>query len=241
MPLLSISGLSKSFGGLHAVDDVSFEVEEGRICGVIGPNGAGKSTLFALLTGFYPATKGQWTLDGQPLRGLAPEAICKRGMVRTFQIVQPFPGMTVVENAMVAAVHRSRSRGEAQQWADEALQWVGLSAKRDYPIGSLTLSDKKAMEMAKACASGARVVLLDEVMAGLRPTEVERVVQTILTLRRERRLTFLIVEHLMDAVMALSDEIVVLNFGALLARGTPAEIRRDPRVLEAYLGVGVNA
>ena len=241
MPLLSISGLSKSFGGLLALDNVSFDVDKGQIVGVIGPNGAGKTTLFNVLTGFYPATRGDWTLADQPLKDLSPESICWYGMVRTFQIVQPFPGMTVRENAMVAAVHRSRSRKEAGQFADEALQWVGLDVKAEQAIGSLTLADKKALEMAKACASGARVILLDEVMAGLRPVEVERVVQTILTLRRERCLTFLIVEHLMDAVMALSDKIVVLNFGELLAQGSPAQIRRNPTVLEAYLGVGVDA
>jgi len=241
MPLLSVSNLSKSFGGLLAVNDLSFDVAEGQIVGVIGPNGAGKSTLFAVLTGFYPANRGEWSLDGRPLRGLAPEDVCKRGMVRTFQIVQPFPGMTVLENAMVAAVHRSRSRAEATQHAEEALRRVGLMARRNLAIGSLTLADKKALEMAKACASGARVILLDEVMAGLRPMEIERVVQTILTLRKELGLTFLIVEHLMDAVMTLSDSVIVLNFGALLAKGPPAQIQRDALVLEAYLGVGVGA
>lgn len=142
---------------------------------------------------------------------------------------------------MVAAVHRSSSRKQAEKFANEALHWVGLDVKADQKIGSLTLVDKKALEMAKACATGARIILLDEVMAGLRPVEVERVVQTILKLRRECAMTFLIVEHLMDAVMALSDKIVVLNFGSMLAQGTPEEIRRDPKVLEAYLGVGVNA
>jgi branched-chain amino acid transport system ATP-binding protein len=241
MPLLSVAGLSKSFGGLRAVDDLSFDVEEGSITGIIGPNGAGKSTVFALLTGFFPASGGAWSLAGRQLRGLAPEAICARGMVRTFQIVQPFSSMSVLENAMVAAAHRSRSRAEAERHAAEALEWVGLTPKRHYPARGLTLADKKALEVAKAYAAGARVILLDEVMAGLRPAEVERVVQTIQTLRKEQGLTFLIVEHLMDAVMALSDEIVVLNFGALLAKGTPTQIQRDPRVLEAYLGVGINA
>lgn len=241
MPLLSVSGLTKSFGGLRALDNLTFDVEEGKIVGVIGPNGAGKSTLFAVLTGFYPASHGAWWLDGKPLRGLPPEEICRRGMVRTFQIVQPFAGMTVLENAMVAAVSRSQTRVIAKRQAEEALELVGLSSKRDLPVPSLTLADKKALEMAKACASGARLILLDEVMAGLRPVEVERVVATILMLREQRKLTFLIVEHLMDAVMALSDEILVLNFGALLAQGPPEKIQSDARVLEAYLGVSLDA
>lgn len=241
MPLLSIVGLSKSFGGLRAIDNVSFDVEDGQIVGVIGPNGAGKSTLFSVLTGFYPASAGTWSLAGRPLRGLGPEEICRHGMVRTFQIVQPFTGLSVRENAMVAASHRARSRRQAQEFADEALEWAGLTAKREQRVASLTIADKKALEVAKACASGARVVLLDEVMAGLRPAEVERVVATITELRKRKRMTFLIVEHLMDAVMSLSDEIVVLNFGSLLAKGPPASIQRDSKVLDAYLGSGILA
>jgi branched-chain amino acid transport system ATP-binding protein len=241
VPLLEVSGLTKRFGGLVAVSDVSFSVGEGRIVGVIGPNGAGKSTLFALLTGFLSPTAGTWTLDGAPLQGRNPEQICKAGIVRTFQIVQPFWSMTVLENAMIAAVHRARSRAHARELAEEALAWVGLTPKRDQAIGALTIADKKALEMAKACASGARVILLDEVMAGLRPSEVDRVVDTVLALRRDRGLTFLIVEHHMGAVMALSDEIVVLNFGALLAHGTPAQIQNDPKVQDAYLGVTEHA
>jgi len=241
VPLLEVSHLTKRFGGLTAVSDVSFTVDEGQILGVIGPNGAGKSTLFALLTGFVAPTSGTWSIAGTPLQSLDPARICKAGMVRTFQIVQPFWSMNVLENAMIAAVHRSRSRAEARDLAEEALSWVGLTAKRDYAIGSLTIADKKALEMAKACASGARVVLLDEVMAGLRPSEVTRVVDTILELRRDRGLTFLIVEHLMDAVMALSDEILVLNFGAPLAKGKREDIQRNPQVQEAYLGVSSHA
>ncbi|NDH50967.1 MAG: ABC transporter ATP-binding protein [Betaproteobacteria bacterium] len=241
MPLLEVAHLSKRFGGLLAVDDVTFHVDAGQILGVIGPNGAGKSTLFAALTGFEPASSGTWSLDGKPLQGLPPEAICGAGLVRTFQIVQPFWSMSVLENAMVAAVHRATSRRHAGQLASEALDLVGLTAKQHATIGSLTIADKKALEMAKACASGARVILLDEVMAGLRPSEVDRVVDTILKLRRERQITFLIVEHLMDAVMALSDEILVLNFGAVLAKGKPSVIQRDPRVIEAYLGVVTDA
>jgi branched-chain amino acid transport system ATP-binding protein len=241
VPLLEVRGLSKRFGGLLAVNDVSFEVEAGQILGVIGPNGAGKSTLFAVLTGFIAPTSGSWSLQGHALQSLPPEAICKAGLVRTFQIVQPFWSMSVVENAMVAAVHRSTSRAHARQLADEALEWVGLTAKQHAAIGSLTIADKKALEMAKACASGARVILLDEVMAGLRPSEVDRVVDTILKLRKQFGLTFLIVEHLMDAVMALSDEVLVLNFGAVLAKGRPDAIQRHPQVLEAYLGVAVDA
>ena len=236
MPLLSVSGLKKSFGGLRALDDLTFDVEEGKIIGVIGPNGAGKSTLFAVLTGFYPATEGAWWLDGKPLRGLPPEEICRRGMVRTFQIVQPFAGMTVLENAMVAAVSRSPTRASAMRRAEEALEWVGLSSKRNLPVPSLTLADKKALEMAKACASGARLILLDEVMAGLRPGEVDRVVATILTLREQRKLTFLIVEHNMGMIAELCDRVVVLAEGKRLAEGRFDEVRADERVQTAYLG-----
>ena len=241
MALLEVAHLTKRFGGLTAVSDVSFEVEENQILGVIGPNGAGKSTAFALLTGFIRPSAGTWSIAGVPLQGRSPEQICKAGIVRTFQIVQPFWSMSVIENAMVAAVHRSRSHAHAREFAEEALNWVGLGAKRDHAIGSLTIADKKALEMAKACASGARVILLDEVMAGLRPSEVHRVVDTVLTLRSDRGLTFLVVEHHMDAVMTLSDQILVLNFGALLAKGTPEQIQRDPHVQEAYLGVTLNA
>jgi len=235
MALLQVDGISKSFSGLKAVQNVSFEVPEGKIVGLIGPNGAGKTTCFNLIAGVYKPDTGTIMLNGARIDGKRPDQICRAGIGRTFQIVKPFAGLSVLDNVVVGALNAAASVTEARRIAEEVLEVLGLAGKRAQAASTLTLPDRKRLEVARALATQPKLLLLDEVMAGLRPTEVDQMVRVLLDLNK-RGLTILLIEHVMRAVMALSGNIIVLHHGELISRGTPDQIAKDPKVLECYLG-----
>jgi branched-chain amino acid transport system ATP-binding protein len=236
MSALELRGISKSFRGLKAVTGASCEVSPGAIHGLIGPNGAGKTTIFNMVAGVYAPDEGQILFDGRPVHGLRPDQICAAGIGRTFQIVKPFAGLSVLDNVVVGALLREKRVTVAKAHAAQILERLGLAPKRDLPASSLTLPDRKRLEVARALATRPKLLLLDEVMAGLRPTECDQMVAVFRELNRAEGLTILLIEHVMRAVMALAQRIVVLNYGKIIARGTPEEVVRDPAVLECYLG-----
>jgi branched-chain amino acid transport system ATP-binding protein len=234
--LLEIHGVSKSFSGLKAVQDVTFSVPEGEIVGLIGPNGAGKTTCFNLVAGVYRPDAGEVRLGGTRIDGWRPDQICRAGLGRTFQLVKPFAGLTVLENVLVGALNQCRSVRAAKEISAHVIEQLGLEGKRDAAAGSLTLPDRKRLEVARALATAPRILLLDEVMAGLRPTETDRMVALFRDLNSRLGLTILMIEHVMRAVMALSRRIIVLHHGQVIAAGKPEVVTRDPAVLECYLG-----
>jgi len=234
--LLSVHGLSKSFRGLRAVHDASFDVPERGIVALIGPNGAGKTTCFNLIAGAMRPDAGSVTFAGSRIDGWRADRVCTAGIGRTFQIVKPFPGLSVLDNVLVGGLLRAASIDEARRCAHSVIDRLGLGRKADAPASTLTLPERKRLEVARALATRPRLLLLDEVMAGLRPTECDHMVDVFRHLNAHDGLTILLIEHVMRAVMALAQQVVVLNFGQVLARGTPAEVVRDPAVLGCYLG-----
>jgi branched-chain amino acid transport system ATP-binding protein len=235
MALLELSNVSRHFGGLRAVDDVSFTVAPGEILGLIGPNGAGKTTVFNLITGFIPPSGGDIRFDGKAIAGLKPHAVTRRGVARTFQIVKPFPRLSTLENVVLAALARNASRTEAAVEAERTLALVGLSNRLHTPAADLTYADQKRMEIARALATAPKLLLLDEPMGGLNPHEVDGAC-TLVERIRASGVTVVLVEHVMKAIMRISHRIVVMNQGQKIAEGTPAQIVQNDAVIAAYFG-----
>jgi branched-chain amino acid transport system ATP-binding protein len=235
MKILELKKVRKSFGGIMAVESFSLDVKEGEIVGLIGPNGAGKSTLFNCVAGVFPPTAGEILFRGEKINNQKPWDLCRKGLARTFQIVKPFASRTVLYNVMVGAFITTDKRAEAELRAMEVLRHLHMEDCKDVRAGNLTIADRKRLEIAKALATRPRLLLLDEVMAGLRPTEVDEMVAIIKRLR-DAGMTIFVIEHIMRAIMALSDRIAVLHFGTKIAEGSPQEVAHDERVIKAYLG-----
>jgi len=235
--ILHVEQVTKNFGGLLALADVSFDLPEGWIMGLIGPNGAGKTTLFNILNGVYPPSLGRVIFRGEDITGRSPYLVARSGMARTYQVVRPLSELTVRENAMVGACfgREQHSKSSAKQAADNALAVVGLDDRAEQLAGTLNLSQKKRLEMARAVAARPHLLLLDEVLAGLNPSEVSRMLEIIRCIR-DQGITILIIEHVMQAVMNVSEKIIVLESGAVIAEGTPDQVVSNPKVIEAYLG-----
>jgi len=234
--VFAVDNLSKSFRGLRAVREASFSVPEGSIVALIGPNGAGKTTIFNMIAGVHTPDSGEIRFLDRRIDGLRPDQVCAAGIGRTFQLVKPFAGLSALDNVIVGALHKERSVAAARIHALSILRKLNLDSKAHLSASSLTLPDRKRLEVARALATRPRLLLLDEVMAGLRPTECDLIVTVFRELNRAEGLTILLIEHVMRAVMALAGQVVVLHHGEVIARGTPEEIVRHPAVLECYLG-----
>ena len=235
MKLLKVNQLTKNFGGLKAVDKLDLSIQDGMILGLIGPNGAGKSTAFNCIAGLYSATSGQVIYKDDDITKLKSYDVCRKGIARTFQLSKPFPNKSVLKNVMVGGFLWSRDRNRAEEKALEVLEFVNLIGKRDVLGKSLTVADRKRLELARALATDPALLLLDEVMAGLRPAEVEEVI-TIIRKINEKGITIFLIEHIMQAIMSLSDLIVVIHYGRKIAEGQPEEIASNEQVIKAYLG-----
>jgi branched-chain amino acid transport system ATP-binding protein len=235
MALLEVFDLRKDFGGLRAVSDLSFQLQQGEILGLIGPNGAGKTTAFNLITGFIPPSSGRVLLEGQNIVGLKPYAVVKKGIARTFQIVKPFRNLSVLENVTLAAFLHEPRRAKAERKAMATLERVALADKSAANAADLTLSEQKRLEIARALATDPKILFLDEPMGGLSPTEVEGACALVQRIRQDG-ITIILVEHHMKAIMQISDRVVVLNYGVKIADGTPQEVVRNRDVIAAYLG-----
>jgi branched-chain amino acid transport system ATP-binding protein len=234
--LLSLTAVCKRFRGVVALDRVSFDVPEGAIFAVIGPNGAGKTTLFNAIAGAMAPDEGAIAFAGEPIGGLTADAVCRRGIARTFQLVRPFPALSVEDNVIVGALLHRHHVGSARDYAQSLLRCLDLFDKRHQIAATLTLPDRKRLEVARALATQPRLLLLDEVMAGLRPTETDRMVAILRELNRDTGMTILLIEHVMRAVMALASRVLVLDHGVTIAEGAPEAIVRNPAVVQSYLG-----
>jgi len=235
MKILEVQHLTKDFGGLRAVDSLDLDIEEGEILGLIGPNGAGKSTVFNCVAGVYPPTRGHIYFRSEEISGRKPWDLCKYGLARTFQIVKPFASKSVLYNVMVGAFAITDKTNEAREKALWVLEFLNFEDRKDTRAGNLTIADRKRLEIARALATEPKLLLLDEVMAGLRPAEVDEMVAIIRRLR-EQGVTIFVIEHIMRAIMALSDRIVVIQFGQKIAEGLPQQVAADENVIKAYLG-----
>jgi branched-chain amino acid transport system ATP-binding protein len=235
--ILEVQGVSKRFGGLQALTTVAFNLAQGRIMGLIGPNGAGKTTLFNVINGVYTPDAGQIIFRGENITGKPSYEVARRGLARTYQVVRPLQELSVRENVMVGACfgREKQNKVHAAEAAEEVLETVGLRVRADQLAGSLNVAQKKRLEMARALAARPYLLLLDEVLAGLNPSEITAMIDTV-RLIREQGITILMIEHVMQALMSLSDEVIVLDYGELIASGTPEEVVHNPQVVEAYLG-----
>jgi branched-chain amino acid transport system ATP-binding protein len=241
--LLEVDGLYKSFGGLMAMSGVDFSLQEGEILGLIGPNGSGKTTLFNLISGVFKPDQGTIRFDGKDITGLSPATVCRMGVARTFQITRPFPFLTVLDNVKLGRAYGSqpaKSLDQAEKEAAEIVQFIGLDTKRSAIAGRLGLIDRKRLELGKALATRPKLLLLDEIMAGLNPTEIEAATSLVRTIR-DAGVSIIVIEHMMRAIVGMSDRLIVLNTGLRIAEGLPKDVFCDRQVIEAYLGVDQDA
>jgi branched-chain amino acid transport system ATP-binding protein len=235
MSILTVENITKRFGGLVAVHNLSLSVEKGEILGMIGPNGAGKTTAFNMISGYYRADEGRVVFDGQDVTGRRPDQICKLGLARTFQVVKPFPQLSVLDNVIVGAYNRTNDKQEARQRAQEVIQFLGMTDMSGQLAGSLSVAGRKRLEIAKALATEPKMILLDEAMAGLRPVETDMMIELVRQISQQG-IALLLVEHVMRVIMSLADRIVVIHHGEMIVQGEPQAVVRDKAVIDAYLG-----